>query len=67
MIHYYTLLQNTTAILLQNATKVYYRLFITKCNSYVLQIATIYYKMRRLLEMETIQSILRPNNVYAAT
>ena len=40
------LLQNATAILLQNVTEVYYkmrRFFISKCDSY--------YKMRRLLQI----------------
>ena len=47
------LLQNATAILLQNATEVYYkmrqRFFITKCDSS--------YKMPRLLQIEIVQSI----------
>ena len=52
------LLQNATPILLQNATEVYYKMrqvfyykmrqFNTKCNSY--------YKMRRLLQVATVQS-----------
>ena len=66
------LLQNATAILLQNAIEVYYKMrpffflqnetvllqnakviincdnFITKCD--------FYYKMRRLLQIETVQS-----------
>ena len=43
------LLQNATAILLQNATEVYYKIrqfFITKCNSFITKYDS-YYKMRR--------------------
>ena len=57
------LLQNATTVLLQNATKVYYKMrqfyykmrvikncddFITKCDSH--------YKMRRLLQIATVQT-----------
>ena len=45
------LLQNTTAILLQNATENYYKMcevFITKCE--------FYYKMRRLLKIATVHT-----------
>ena len=64
------LLQDATAILLQNATKVYYKMrqvFITKCDSFFLQNATVitnyddfitkcdsFYKMRRLLQIATV-------------
>ena len=44
------LLENAKALLLQNATEVYYKMhdvFITKCDSY--------YKMRLLLQIATVQ------------
>ena len=47
------LLQNAIAILLQNVTEVYYKMhhaFITKCDSY--------YKMRRLLQIATVHSLV---------
>ena len=53
LVHCDTLLQNATAILLQNATKVYYKmrqyncLLCTKC--------VVHYKMRRLLQNASIQ------------
>ena len=59
------LLQNATAILLQNATKVYYKMcqvfcykmrqIFTKYNSYY-KLQELYYKMRRLLQIVTVQS-----------
>ena len=54
------LLENVT-VLLQNARVMYYKLrrCITKCDSCC--------KMRRLLEIATIESISKPNNVYVAT
>ena len=55
------LLENATAILLQNATEDYYKMcqvlyykvqqFITKCDSY--------YKMRRLLQIATVHSPIK--------
>ena len=51
-----TLLQNASTILLQNATKVYYKMrqiFITKCDSFITKYNSFirkcdsYYKMRR--------------------
>ena len=54
------LLQNATAILLQNATEVYYkmrqRFFITKCDSFMTKCDSSY-KMPRLLQIEIVQSI----------
>ena len=71
MIHYGTLLQNSTAILLQNATKVYYKMrqvFFSQNATVLLQNATVitngdyfitkcdsYYKMRGLLQIATVQ------------
>ena len=61
------LLQNTTAILLQNATKVYDKIrqvFYYKMRHFyykmrqLLQIATIFYKMGRLLQIATIQYVI---------
>ena len=50
LIRYDSLLQNATAILLQNATVITkWDNFITKCDSY--------YKMQRLLQIATIQNI----------
>ena len=52
-------LQNATAILLQNATKVYYKMrqvFFTKCDSFIIKCAS-YYKMRRLLQIATVQMV----------
>ena len=59
------LLPNATAILLQNAAEVYYKMcqffikkcdsFITKCNSYY-KLRQLYYKMRRLLQIATVQT-----------
>ena len=49
------LLQNATAILLQNVTEVYYkmrRFFISKCDSY--------YKMRRSLQIPKVHSQISP-------
>ena len=58
------LLQNVTAILLQNVIEVYYKMrqvfiakrdsFITKCDSYY-KLQPFYYKMRRLLQIATVQ------------
>ena len=51
------LLQNAKAISFQNATEVYYKMsqvFITKCDSLITNCDS-YYKMRRLLEIETVQ------------
>ena len=62
------LLPNGTAILLQNAAEVYYKMcqffikkcdsFITKCNSYY-KLRQLYYKMRRLLQIATVQGNTR--------
>ena len=59
LVYYDTLLQNATAILLQNVTKNYYKIrqlfyckmwqFITKCNSY--------YKIWRLFQNVSVQTI----------
>ena len=48
-----TATQNATAILLQNATEVYYKscqvfFFITKCDSYY-KLRQLYYKIQQLL------------------
>ena len=51
MIHYDTLLQNTTAILLQNATDIHYKMS-----------QVFYYKMRRLLQIETVHRGQRENS-----
>ena len=45
------LLQNATAILLQNATEVYYKM----CQVFYYKMRQFYYKMRRLLQIATIQ------------
>ena len=55
-----TLLQNVTAILLQNSTKVYYKCnsFVTKCDSY--------YKIQRLLQNGLVQPLTlltKPNRM----
>ena len=66
------LLQNPTAILLQNATQVitkYVRVFITKCDSFITKcnsyykMRQFYYKLRRLLQFATVQipRILKTN------
>ena len=51
------LLQNVTAILLQNATEIYYkrvRFFITKCDDFITKCDS-YYKIRRLLQIAAVQ------------
>ena len=51
-----TLLQNVTAILLQNATEVYYKIrqfFTTKCDSFMTKYDS-YYKMWRLLQIAKV-------------
>ena len=58
LICYDSLLQNASAILLQNATEVYYKMRqvfcykFTKCDSY--------YNMRRLLQIATVQTTFYP-------
>ena len=57
------LLQNATAILLQNATKVYYKMcqgfllqnaiVITNCDDFITKCDS-YYKMRRLLQIAAV-------------
>ena len=44
------LLQNATAILLQNAAKVYYKM----CQIFYYKMRQFYYKMRQLLQIATI-------------
>ena len=51
MIHYDTLLQNAAAIFLQNATEVYYKM----PQVFYYKIRQFYYKMRRLLQIATVQ------------
>ena len=46
------LLQNATAILLQNSTEVYYKM----CQVFYYKIWQFNYKMRRLLQIATVQS-----------
>ena len=63
MIHHDTLLQHVTDITKCDSSFItkYVRLFITKYNSFttkmrqLLEIATIYYKTRRLLQIATVQ------------
>ena len=50
LIHYDTLLQNATAILLQNAKEVYYK----KRQVFYYKMRQFYYKMRQLLQIATI-------------
>ena len=57
LIHHDSLLQNATAILLQNATEVYYKMrqvFMTTCNSFITK-CNSYFKMRHLLQIVTVQ------------
>ena len=51
------LLQNTTAILLQNATEVYY----TMRQVFYYKMRQFYYKMRRLLQIAPVQTIIKQN------
>ena len=48
------LLQNATAVLLQNATEVYYKM----SQDYCYKMRQFYYKLRRLLQIATVQSVL---------
>ena len=48
------LLQNATAVLLQNATEVYYKMSQDHCY----KMRQFYYKLRRLLQIATVQSAL---------
>ena len=50
MINYDTLLQNATAILLQNATEVYYKM----CQVFCCKMRQFYYKMRQLLQIAVV-------------
>ena len=51
------LLQNTTAILSQNATEVYYKMrqvFYYKMQQFYYKLRQFYYKMRQLLQIATV-------------
>ena len=64
MIHYDNLLQNSTVILLQNATEVYHKMrqvfllqnetVITNCDDFITK-SNSYYKMRGLLQIVIVQ------------
>ena len=62
------LLQNVTAILLQNSTEVYYKMFQVfyydnyyKMQQFYYKMQRFYYKMRHLLQIATIHSVTRFN------